>query len=232
MLGMNLSEWADCVGVHPQAAERWYREDELRVPAQRVASLVLVDVDGVAPAETTRTVLSPRVSSNDQRGDLDRRVARSAAWATSPGMSVEEVVTEVGSGMDDNRRKLQLVLADPTASTIVVGHRVPGALRGGEPGAWLSAQGRRVVVVDDGEVDDDLVRDGTEVLTSVCAHLPGRRGAANRAEKTLRCAEAGRRCWWRCAREPRHDGRPTPRGTPSPREVPGSLSGRVDPDAN
>jgi len=43
-------------------------------------------------------------------------------------------------------------------------------------------------VIDDGEVDDDLVRDMTEVLTSFCARLYGRRSARNRAEKALRCA--------------------------------------------
>jgi putative resolvase len=46
-----------------------------------------------------------------------------------------------------------------------------------------------VVVIDEGEVDDDLVRDMTEVLTSFCARLYGRRSARNRAEKALRCAE-------------------------------------------
>ena len=55
--------------------------------------------------------------------------------------------------------------------------------------AALSAQGRRLVVIDEGEVDDDLVRDMTEVLTSFCARLYGRRSARNRAEKALRCAE-------------------------------------------
>ncbi len=45
------------------------------------------------------------------------------------------------------------------------------------------------MVLDPGEVDDDLVRDMTEVLTSLCARLYGRRSAKNRAEKALRCAE-------------------------------------------
>ena len=54
--------------------------------------------------------------------------------------------------------------------------------------AALSAHGRRLVVIDDGEVEDDLVRDMTEVLTSFCARLYGRRSARNRAEKALRCA--------------------------------------------
>ena len=52
-----------------------------------------------------------------------------------------------------------------------------------------AAQGRRVMVVDPGEVDDDLVRDMTEVLTSFCARLYGRRGARNRAIKALGCAK-------------------------------------------
>jgi putative resolvase len=43
--------------------------------------------------------------------------------------------------------------------------------------------------LDNGECDDGLVRDMTEVLTSFCAHLYGRRSARNRAEKALRCAE-------------------------------------------
>jgi putative resolvase len=37
--------------------------------------------------------------------------------------------------------------------------------------AALSAQGRRIVVVDGGEVEDDLVGDVTEVLTGLCARL-------------------------------------------------------------
>jgi putative resolvase len=55
--------------------------------------------------------------------------------------------------------------------------------------AALSAHGRRLVVLDASEVDDDLVRDITEVLTSFCARLYGRRSARNRAQKALRCAE-------------------------------------------
>lgn len=40
-------------------------------------------------------------------------------------------------------------------------------------------------MIDDTEIDDDLVRDMTEVLTSFCARLYGRRGAQNRAKAAL-----------------------------------------------
>lgn len=51
--------------------------------------------------------------------------------------------------------------------------------------AALSAQGRELVVVDPAEVDDDLVRDMTELLTSMCARLYGKRAAENRARRAM-----------------------------------------------
>lgn len=51
--------------------------------------------------------------------------------------------------------------------------------------AALRASGRRLVVLDDTEVTDDLVRNMTEVLTSFCARLYGRRSARNRADAAV-----------------------------------------------
>jgi len=188
-VGVNLSEWADRVGVSKFTAYRWFREGTLPVPAQRVGRLILVNVDA-AERESARTVLYARVSSHDQLSDLDRQVARLTAWATGQGMVVGEVVAEVGSGMNAKRRKLARLLADATATTVVVEHRDRLARFGVEHlEAALSAQGRRIVVVDAGEVDDDLIRDVTEVLSSFCARLYGPRGARNRALKALGCAK-------------------------------------------
>jgi putative resolvase len=55
--------------------------------------------------------------------------------------------------------------------------------------AALSVHGRALVVLDSGEVTDDLVRDMVEVLTSFCARLYGRRSARNRAIKAVGCAQ-------------------------------------------
>jgi putative resolvase len=57
------------------------------------------------------------------------------------------------------------------------------------PEAVLSAQSGRVVVLDTTEVVDDVVRGVTDVLTSMCARLYGRRSAAKRAEAAMRAAE-------------------------------------------
>ena len=109
-----------------------------------------------------------------------------SVWATAQGHSIERVVTEVGSGLNARRRKFLARLADPSVTTIVVEHRDRFARFASEyVAASLPANGRRLVVVDNAEVDDDLVGDMTEVLTSFCARLYGRRGAAHRAAKAL-----------------------------------------------
>ena len=55
--------------------------------------------------------------------------------------------------------------------------------------AALEATGRRIIVIDAAEVDGDLVRGMTEVLTSFCARLYGRRSASRRAKAALRAAQ-------------------------------------------
>lgn len=185
---MKLSVWAERQGVHYMTAWRWWKAGTLPVPARQTESgTILVDVP---EAGDGRTVLYARVWSYDQREGLDAQVGRVSRWAAERGISVDEVVCEVGSGLNGKRRKLHRALADPSVATIVVEHRDRLARFGVEHlEAALAAQGRRVVVADPGETTDDLVQDLIEVLTSMCARLYGRRGARNRAEKALRCAQ-------------------------------------------
>jgi putative resolvase len=184
---VNLTEWARARGVHSQTAYRWFREGTLPVPAVRVNQrTVLVSPDTAAAAYG----LYARVSSHDQKPDLGRRVARLTAWAADAGGQVVRVEAEVGSGMNGSRAKVRRLLADPTVTTMVVEHRDRlGRLNTELVESAQSAHGRRLVVLDDGEVDDDLIRDMVEVLTSFCARLYGRRSARNRALKAVGCAQ-------------------------------------------
>jgi putative resolvase len=174
---VNLTEWARAQGIHVTTAYRWYREGILPVPARKVGRLILVSSDAAAsatPAE--RAGLYARVSSHDQRADLDRQVARLTGWAAQAGLPVARVEAEVGSGMNGARAKARRLLADPAATVVVVEHRDRlGRMNTELVEAALSAQHRRLVVLDGGEeVTDDLVRDTTEVLTWFCARLYGR----------------------------------------------------------
>ena len=162
----------------------------LPVPAERVGRLILIRIAPTSDGDGGTAVIYARVSSDDQRSDLDRQVARLTRWALDQELTVAQVVTEVGSGLNGKRPKLRRVLSDPDARVIVVEHRDRLARFGLEhlEAAW-SAQGRRIVVADPGETTDVLVRDMIEALTSMCARLYGRRGARTRAMRALTAAK-------------------------------------------
>lgn len=188
---MNLTEWAHAQGIHVTTAYRWYREGRLPVPAQKVGRLILVSPDTAAgPSPQGGAGLYARVSSHDQRADLDRQVARLSAWAVQADLPVVRVEAEVGSGMNGARARARRLLADPAATVVVVEHRDRlGRMNTELVEAALAAHHRRLVVLDNSEVTDDLVRDMIEVLTSFCARLYGRRSARNRALKAIGCAQ-------------------------------------------
>jgi predicted site-specific integrase-resolvase len=136
---MNLAVWAERNGVARVTAYRWFNAGLLPVPAQGMGRLILVNDTAAATARRRRTAVYARVSSADQKADLNRQVARVTAWATAEQIPVDEVVT-------------------------------------------------------DAEVDDDLVRDMTEILTSMSARLYGKRAAAHRAQRAVAAAaDAGER---------------------------------------
>lgn len=185
---MKLSEWAARNGVHYQTAWAWAKEGRMPVPVRQTPSGTWL-VDEPASKTSGRVVAYCRVSSADQKPDLDRQVARVVQGATGLGLPVAEVVTEVGSGLNGRRRKLHRLLSDPQAAVIVVEHRDRLAPFGVEHlEAVLAASGRRLVVLDPTETADDLVRDITEVLTSMCARRYGRRAAKMRAARAVAVA--------------------------------------------
>jgi len=188
-----LKEWAAATGVSYATARRRYEAGTLPVPTYRLGRLIMVGepVTG-ATADSGQVVVYARVSSADQKPDLDRQVARVTTWATGQRLAVSRVVTEVGSAFDGHREKFLALLRDPAVSTIVVEHRDRFARFGAEyVEAALAAQGRRLLVADPAEVDDDLVGDVTEILTALCARLYGRRAAVSRARRAVEAATEG-----------------------------------------
>lgn len=119
--------------------------------------------------------LYARVSSHDHKPDLERQTARLSAWAAKAGQKVVRVESEIASGMNGCRAKAKRLLAGPQVTTVVVEHKDRLRRMNVELAeAALSAAGRRLVVLDDGEVEDDLVRDmveGADLLPTYCSEL-------------------------------------------------------------
>lgn len=190
---MRLSEWAKQAGVHYQTAARWARDGTMPVPVIKTPTgryLVMEPGASEVASGAGVAVGYARVSSSDQKADLERQAGRLTLGALEQGITLRRVVTEVGSGLNAHRTKFTHLLADPDVDTIVVEHSDRAARFGLEQlQAALGATGRRIVVLEEREVDDDLVRDLTDILTSFCARLYGKRSARNRARAAVAAAE-------------------------------------------
>ena len=186
---ISLTAWGRLYGFDKATASRLHRTGQL--PRElRIEQLPNGRYYAVAPpGNDGRCVVYARVSSGGQGEDLDRQVGRVVEWATGHGHRPDEVVKEIGSGLNGNRRQLRRIVGDPTVSTILVEHRDRLCRFGFEClEAALAGRGARVLVADGREVEDDLVREATEVITWLCARLYGKRSARRRAERAMSAA--------------------------------------------
>jgi putative resolvase len=186
---MKLSVWAKQQGITYKTAWRMWNDGRLPVPAHQLPTgTVILDVPEQA---SIGVALYARVSSADQKADLDRQLARLSEYAAKQRLVVVDAVKEVGSGLNGHRRNMIRLLRNPQVNAIVVEHRDRLMRFGIEyVEAALAAQGRRLIVVDQSEVTDDIVGDIHEVLVSMCARLYGKRAAKNRAARALAAAAA------------------------------------------
>jgi hypothetical protein len=133
--------------------------------------------------------------AGDGAGRESLKMGHGPIRSQSTGQPAVPIEAEVGSGRNGSRPKLRRLLADPRVSTVVVEPRDRLLRMNAElVGAALSAHGRGLVMIDEGDGDDDLVRDMTEALTSFCARLQGRPRTGQRRPSLCRtgCGSQGR----------------------------------------
>ena len=172
--------------MHRMTAWRHYHAGTLppELQPQKIGNIIYVLANPGAP--TGRIAGYARVSSAEQKPHLEPQANRIWAYAGINGLFLSEVVSEVASGLNDRRPKLRELLSDPTVHTLIVEHGDRLARFGaGMVEAMLQARGGALIVIDDTEVPDDLVRDMTEILTCFCARLYGKGSAANRARRAM-----------------------------------------------
>ena len=181
---MKLSVWAQQHGLSYRTAWRMWRAGTLPAECEQLATgTVLVRVQSPEPHGVA---LYARVSSHDQRADLDRQLARLVEFAAREKLVVVDSAKEIGSGLNGNRRALTGLLRNADVGAIVVEHRDRLARFGFEYiEAALASSNRKLIVVDQDEVKDDIVRDLHEIIVSLCSRLYGKRSAERRAKKAV-----------------------------------------------
>ena len=110
-------------------------------------------------------------------------------YCIANGWIVDKVVKEVGSGVNDKRKKLDSLLrSDENIARIVVEHKDRLTRFGFNYIEIIAeAKGFDIVVVNPAENDrDDLLEDLTSIITSFCARIYGQRRGKRKTEALTR----------------------------------------------
>jgi putative resolvase len=185
---MRLSQYAKQMGVTYRTAFRWFQAGKL--DAYQLDTGTIIVRDRVVPPPSQAVALYARVSSADQKQDLERQLERLRDYAAAKGYKVAKEVTELASGLNDQRPKLSKLLSDTTIGTILIEHRDRLTRFGYHYiEQLLETQGRHLEVIFPTETDNELVDDFVAVITSMAARIYGRRNSKRRAEKIKHCVE-------------------------------------------
>ena len=191
---MKLKDYAQQQGISYKTAWRWYHAGKL--PGRQMDTgtiLVDTDQDRSAASKPAHVAIYARVSSAENKPNLDTQAERLAAYCAAKGYQVSRVVKEIGSGVNDARPKLLALLEDQSIGLIVVEHQDRATRFGFRYlDTLLRSQGRSIEVVNLAENgQEDLLADLTAILYSFTARLYGQRRAKRKTERIIASLEAG-----------------------------------------
>ncbi len=180
---VKIGEAAKLLGVSVQALRNWEVEGKImpshRTPGgQRMSDLAeLLGVNDL----TYPTIAYARVSSSDQKKDLERQHAVLEAFCDKNGWQTE-IIRDLGSGMNYNNQglgRLLELMVHGQMSRLVITHK-DRLLRFGAEIVFriCELKGIEVVIINKSKqpsFEEELTRDVMEIMTVFCAKLYGRR---------------------------------------------------------
>ena len=181
---MKLSAWAKRMGITYKTAWRWFREGKIEGAFKTPSGSIFV------PDEAKKedyVVIYARVSSSENKANLDAQAERLRQYALAKGYRIREVVKEIGSGINDNRKRLQKLLRDGKATKILVEHKDRLTRFGfNYLKTLLANQGCEIEVVNESKEDKkELMDDLIAIITSFCARYYGLRRSKRKTEKII-----------------------------------------------
>src|SRR5258705_10131698 len=175
---MKLSAYAKQVGVTYKTVYQWWRAGQLDAYQLPTGTIIVRE----AKPSATGVALYARVTSAEQKAEGTRQLQRLRDYAAARGYQVVAEVTEIASGLNDERPKLTQLLTDAQVGVIVVEHRDRLTRFGyGYIATLLEQAGRRVEAIYPSDTGNDLVDDFVSIITSMAARIYGRRTAKWRA---------------------------------------------------
>ncbi len=158
---MKLSSYAKRIGISYNSTLRMWKRGQ--IPGYQLPiGTVIIDPPELRSTPVGAVAMYARVSSSENKDNLERQAERLISWCNAQGWEVSKVIKECGSGINDQRPKFLALLADPKIGQIVVEHKDRASRFGvAYIQTLLAMQGRELMMVNTADTaEDDLMAAG------------------------------------------------------------------------
>ncbi len=186
---IKIGEAAAVLGVTPQTLRRWESSGQLLPDHKTDGGTRYYDIErllGVKTQDSTLTYAYARVSSHDQKQDLQRQKEVLSIYCASQGWNYQ-IIEDLGSGMNYKKKGLKNLLdaiLGKKIKRLVLTHK-DRLLRFGAELIFTLCEIHHVevVIINQGEdlsFEEDLAKDVLEIITVFAARLYGARSHKNK----------------------------------------------------
>lgn len=181
-----ISQYAKRYGVSTRTVWNWMYNGKVKFEREPDGKHIRI-IEDEDKKLTDAVGIYARVSSSENKGNLERQKERLENYCAARGYKIMRTVTEIGSGLNDKRPKLENLLTDESIKLIVVEHSDRLARFGlNYIQKLLELQGRKIEVINEQSNDrDDLMQDFVSIITSFCARLYGMKRNKRRTEQII-----------------------------------------------
>ncbi|WP_291581223.1 IS607 family transposase [Clostridium sp. UBA6640] len=117
MTNYKPKDFAELLNVSVKTLQRWDREDILkakRTPTNRRYYTYdrYLEFKGLKKEVERKIIIYTRVSTNNQKDDLKNQIEFLKNFANAKGIIIDEVISDIGSGLNYNRKKWNKLLEE------------------------------------------------------------------------------------------------------------------------
>jgi len=180
-----ISTYAKLNKVTIRTVWNWIKLGKVKTEKTITGGWLVIEDDVQKP---TNVCVYARVSSSENKSNLELQKERLISFANAKGYTLSHVITEIGSGLNDNRPKLEKILLDKSITLIIVEHKDRLARFGlNYIEKLLELDNRKIEYINPvNNEKDDLIQDFVSIITSFTARLYDKRRTKRNTEKLIK----------------------------------------------
>ena len=184
---MKLSTYAKKKGISYLTALRHWQKGYLQGEQLASGTIIIFEAEKISQI-ATKVILYARVSSGENKSNLESQLERLRLFAAAKGYEVKKEVKEIGSGLNDKRPLLEKILVSNDWDILVVEHKDRLARFGiNYMSVLLEKLGKKIEIINTvQDSKDDLLQDFVSIITSFTARLYGLRRSKRKTEELIK----------------------------------------------